>query len=84
MENGSLSVAAQLVLRSFSEGGRVTTENAPFSDHGKNFQTFLKTFENASLSNQKNTGIKKPVTGHDSGTTFRFQPFSAALRQEGS
>ena len=28
---------------------RVTTENAPFSNHSKNFQTFLKTFEIASL-----------------------------------
>ena len=55
MENGSLSVAAQLVLRSFSEGGRVTTENAPFSDHGKSFQTFLKTFE--IISFQKKYGM---------------------------
>jgi len=42
-------VATQLVLRSFSEGGRVTTENAPFADRNKNFLPFLKTFEIASL-----------------------------------
>jgi len=42
-------VATQLVLRSFSEGGRVTTENAPFADRNKNFLPFLKTFEIASI-----------------------------------
>jgi len=42
-------VATQLVLHSFSEGGRVTTENAPFADRNKNFLPFLKTFEIASL-----------------------------------
>ena len=41
-------MATQLVLRSFSEGGRVTTENAPFADRNKNFLPFLKTFEIAS------------------------------------
>ena len=41
-------MAAQLVLRSFSEGGRVTTENAPFADRNKKFLPFLKTFEIAS------------------------------------
>ena len=45
---------------------------------------FTNLYREQRLSNQKNTGIKKPVTGHDSGTIFRFQPFSAALRQEGS
>ena len=37
-----------LSRRSFSEGGRITTENAPFSDRNKVFQAFLKTFEIAS------------------------------------
>ena len=32
---------------------RVTTENAPFADRNKNFLTFLKTFEIASLSIRK-------------------------------
>ena len=34
-----------LSRRSFSEGGRITTSNAPFSDRNKVFQAFLKTFE---------------------------------------
>ena len=31
----------------------VTTKNAPFSDRDKSFQTFLKTFEIASLNKKK-------------------------------
>ena len=48
-----LSVATQLVLRSFSEGGRVTTENAPFANRNKNFLPFLKTFEITSRKSKK-------------------------------
>ena len=48
-------MAAQLVLRSFSEGGRVTTENAPFADRNKNFLPFLKTFEIASINISRNS-----------------------------
>ena len=61
-----MSVATQLVLRSFSEGGRVTTENAPFADRNKNFLPFLKTFEIASSvqtseNEKKNGAVAKPV-----------------------
>ena len=52
---------------------RVTTENAPFSDHSKNFQTFLKTFEIASETNIHYIFIFEKIKNHQkTGKNQRF------------
>ena len=47
----------------------VTAKNAPFSDRNKSFQTFLKTFEIASLNQNESSAV--PILPAPQSQTFR-------------